>query len=48
MNIETHIIASITESPSNERIQFRYAVKNQNISIYTQNNQKEISTDGAI
>jgi hypothetical protein len=31
---------------SNERIQFRYAVNNQNITIYTQNNQKEISADG--
>jgi hypothetical protein len=40
--------SGVTEQRNNERIQFWYAVKNQNITIYTQNNQKEISTDGAI
>ena len=40
--------SGVTEQRSNERIQFRYAVKNQNITIYTKNNRKEISADGAI
>jgi hypothetical protein len=64
MNVETDIIASITESPIwwAMRLVIMYdviifignvvmsltSIMNQNITIYTQNNQKEISTDGAI
>ena len=40
--------SGVIEQRSNERIQFGNAVRNQNITIYIQNNQKERSTDGAI
>ena len=48
LNWSNVILCKKSGQSSNERIQFRYAVNNQNITIYTQNNQKEISADGAI